>query len=42
MSYQPTDAELKARNKRNTAIAVGLAAFMIFVFLTMLSRSGAL
>ncbi len=38
--YQPTDAEMRARNKRNIAIALGLAGFMVFVFFTMLSRSG--
>ena len=35
----PTEAELKARSKRSIAIAVSLAAFMIFVFVTMVSRS---
>jgi len=37
--HTPTPAELKARNKRNIAIALGLAAFMIFVFVTMITRS---
>ena len=36
--HKPTPAELKARNKRNIAIALGLALFMIFVFVTMVSR----
>jgi len=34
----PTDEELKARNKRNAAIAVSLALFMLFVFVTMITR----
>ena len=36
--HEPTAAELKARNKRNIAIALGLALFMIFVFVTMVAR----
>ena len=36
--HTPTPAELKARNKRNVALALGLAIFMIFVFVTMVSR----
>lgn len=36
----PNAEELKARNKRNVAIAVGLAAFMAFIFVTMVTRSG--
>ena len=40
--YKPTDAELSARRKRNAAIAIALAAFVIIVFFTMLGRSGAL
>jgi len=36
---EPAPEALKARNKRNIAIAVSLAAFMIFVFVTMVSRS---
>lgn len=40
--YTPTAAEIAARRKRNIAIALVLAAFMAFVFLTMLSRAGAL
>ncbi len=35
----PSEAELKARNKRNVAIATGLVIFMVFVFVTMISRS---
>ena len=36
--HEPTPAELKARNKRNVALALGLAIFMIFVFVTMVSK----
>ena len=36
--HRPTSQELKARNKRSVAIALGLALFMIFVFVTMVSR----
>ena len=36
--HEPTAQELKARGKRNIAIAVGLALFMTFVFVTMISR----
>jgi hypothetical protein len=32
--------QLAARNKRNIAIAITLAAFMIFVFFSMLIRLG--
>ena len=43
MFYHPVPAhfaeELAARNKRNIAIAIGLAAFMAFVFITMITRS---
>jgi len=35
---EPTDAEIAARGKRNIALAVGLAAFVIFVFVTVISR----
>lgn len=35
---QPTEQELKARNKRSYAIAIALAAFMAFVFITMITR----
>jgi len=38
--YEVTDQELKARNKRNLAIAFALLAFMVFVFFTMLGRAG--
>ena len=36
----PTEAELKARNKRNVAIALCLAAFMTLVFLLLLYKYG--
>ena len=36
--HPPTPEELKARSKRNIAIALSLALFMIFVFVTMISR----
>ena len=36
--HEPSPAELKARYKRNIAIALGLALFMIFVFVTMVAR----
>lgn len=36
----PTPEELKARGKRNVAIALGLASFMFLVFALMLSQSG--
>lgn len=39
---QPDQAALKARNKRNVWIALGLVAFMVFAFFTVLARSGAL
>lgn len=39
---EPTEKELAARNRRNIAIGVGLAVFMVFVFFTMLSRAGAI
>ena len=39
--YQPSGEELKARNRRNVAIALALAGFMLFVFVTMVLRSGA-
>ncbi len=35
---EPTAEELKARGRRSVAIAVALAAFMIFVFVTMVTR----
>lgn len=37
---KPTEAELKARNKRNVAIALGLAGFMTLVFLLLLYKYG--
>ena len=36
--HEPTPEELKARSRRNVAIAVSLAVFMVFVFVTMISR----
>lgn len=36
--YEPTEAELKARKKRNLAIAMLLAGFMIFVAFAIISR----
>ena len=36
----PTEAELRARSRRSLAIAVGLLAFMVVVFLAMISRAG--
>lgn len=36
----PTEAELKARNKRNVAIALGLAGFTLIVFFLLLYKSG--
>lgn len=39
---KPDPAAIKARNKRNVYIALGLAGFMIFVFFTLLSRMGAI
>ena len=39
--YAPSEAELKARSRRNVAIALGLVAFMIGSFLIMITRSGA-
>lgn len=38
----PTEAQLAARRKRNVALGLTLAAFMVFVFLSMLTRAGAL
>jgi len=34
----PTEAEVKARTKRNIALAVCLAVFVILVFVTMIMR----
>lgn len=36
----PTPEELRARGKRNVAIALGLAGFMLLVFVMMLLQSG--
>lgn len=36
--YQPTPEELKARNRRNIAIALLLVGFMVFVFVTIIVR----
>lgn len=35
---EPTKAEVKARTKRNIALALGLLLFVILVFVTMVSR----
>lgn len=35
---RPSDGELKARRKRNIALAIGLVVFVFFVFFTMISR----
>ncbi len=35
---EPTDAEIKARTKRNVALALALLGFTAFVFVTMVSR----
>jgi len=37
-TYDPNAAEIKARTKRNIAIALALLAFTAFVFITMVSR----
>ncbi len=34
----PTPAEIKARTKRNLALAAGLLIFVVLVFVTMVSR----
>ncbi len=36
--YEPTEAELQARKKRNLAIAALLALFMVFIVFTIVSR----
>ena len=36
--HKPTSQELKARNKRSVAIALGLALFMISVSVTIVAR----
>lgn len=38
---EPSPDALKARNKRSYAIAISLALFMLFVFVTMVSRGSA-
>jgi len=35
---EPTEAEIKARGKRNIALALALLGFTAFVFITMISR----
>lgn len=35
---EPTAEEVKARTKRNIALALGLLLFIILVFATMISR----
>jgi len=35
---EPTPEEVKARTKRNIALATGLLLFVILVFVTMVSR----
>lgn len=35
---KPSDAEIKARTKRNIALALALLGFTAFVFITMVSR----
>ena len=35
---KPTDEEVKARTKRNIALAIGLLLFVVLVFVTMVSR----
>lgn len=35
---EPTQAEVKARTKRNIALALGLLFFVVLVFATMVSR----
>ena len=35
---KPTAVEIKARTKRNIALAAGLLLFVILVFVTMVSR----
>ena len=37
---EPTEAELRARGRRNWAIAGGLLTFMVVVFLAMIARAG--
>jgi len=35
---EPSEAELRARNRRNIGIALALLGFMVFVFVTMVTR----
>ena len=35
---EPTKEEVKARTKRNIALALGLLLFVVLVFVTMVSR----
>jgi len=35
---EPTAEEIKARSKRNIALALGLLLFVVLVFVTMVSR----
>ena len=35
---EPTAEEVKARTKRNIALALGLLLFVVLVFVTMVSR----
>lgn len=39
---QMSEEEMSARNKRNIAMAVALFGFMLFVFFSMLLRTGAI
>ncbi|MCI5044440.1 MAG: hypothetical protein MRY72_07050 [Aquisalinus sp.] len=39
-SYTPSDEELKQRNKRSLAIAGGIVAFMLLVFMITVLRIG--
>ena len=36
----PTEAELRARTKRNWALAAALLTFMVTVFFVMIARAG--
>lgn len=38
---EPNAAELKARRRRNIGIATALVVFMVFVFVTMITRGAA-
>jgi len=35
---EPTEQEVRARTKRNIALAAGLLLFVVLVFVTMVSR----